>query len=77
MAVPVSVRVEFADPADVVRCVEALLEHADAIAQDAPLLARRCRAIADQLGDELDGLPVPSGIHRGVSRETGSRALTD
>jgi len=57
----VSVRVVFADPTDAARCVDALLEQATATEQDRPSLARRYRTIADQLGDALDTLPVPSG----------------
>lgn len=56
-----SVQLVLRDPADVVRCCEALLGQADAVERSAPLLAARYRAIADQLGDALDGLPVPSG----------------
>lgn len=62
-----SVRVVFADPADVARCIDALLEHADELETSRSLLARRDRAIADALGDALQVLPVPSGIHRGVT----------
>lgn len=51
----------FRDHADAARCSEALLGEADRVEAAAPLLARRYREIADQIGDELDGLPVPSG----------------
>lgn len=53
------VRVEWSDPADVARIVEALLLAADVDEVTNPDLARRYRDIADDLGDALDALPRP------------------
>lgn len=46
-------------PDDVAELVDALLAAATACEPHAPELARRRRALADQLGDALDNLPRP------------------
>ncbi|RHA38747.1 hypothetical protein D1825_13435 [Cellulomonas rhizosphaerae] len=53
-------QVTFTDPHDAARVVDALLEQADHIEVNTPMLARRYRAIADDIGDALDrDLPKP------------------
>jgi hypothetical protein len=52
--VTVALHITFADPHDAARIVDALLDQADDIEAERPLLARRYRAIADDLGDALE-----------------------
>lgn len=63
--------VRFHDPGDAARVVEALLEQADAIEPTKDALAARYRRIADDVGDGLDGLPVPSGWRERVADAKG------
>ena len=53
----ISLRLPGAD--EVAELVDALLAAADACQPHAPELARKRRALADQLGDALDNLPRP------------------
>lgn len=55
-----ALQVTFRDPADAARIVDALLDEADTVERDRPLLARRYRAIANDLGDALEELGPPS-----------------
>lgn len=56
------IRVEFSDWHDASHTVDALLVQADRVELLQPILARRLRRIADQLGSELDRVvPIPSG----------------
>lgn len=53
-----AVGVIWKDPADVSRIIDACLEMSDRLAVSKPLLSRRYRVIADDLGDALDRSPV-------------------
>lgn len=45
------------DPRDAARVVDALLDQADEVEVNQPMLARRYRDIADRFGDALETLP--------------------
>lgn len=55
----VALQITFADPHDAARIVDALLDQAEAVEVNTPMLARRYRAIADDIGDALDDTPKP------------------
>lgn len=58
-----SIRIEFTDPTDAARLVDAALAEADRVEAASPMLAMRYRRIAEDLGDALDrSVPAPSGF---------------
>lgn len=54
-----ALEVRFDDPRDAARVIDALLDQADEVEVNQPMLARRYRDIADRVGDALGDLPRP------------------
>jgi hypothetical protein len=55
----VAIHVDFKDPVDAARVVDALLAQADLVDSSERYLATRYRRIADDIGDALHRLPKP------------------
>lgn len=68
------ITIEFHGIEDVAHLVDGLLEAADRWDAERPFLARRYRALADRVGDELDRLPNPSAFRAGVEAKRAAHA---